>query len=84
MPIYEFIDNTTGEQFEKFMSIASRDEFLESNPNISQLLDAPLISMESQRFMGVKKIDQGWRDTLSKIHKKTPGSELNNLSTIGF
>jgi len=84
MPIYEFINNETGEQFEQIMSIADKEQYLQDNPSISQLLDAPMISMESQRFMGVKPIDQGWKDTLRKIHKRAPGSQLNNISSVGF
>lgn len=84
MPLFEFLNKETGETFERIISNAEKDVYLEENPNIKQLLDAPMISMESQRFMGVKKVDQGWKETLRKVHEKTPGSNLNNNSTIGF
>ncbi len=84
MPLFEFLNKETGETFERIISNAEKDVYLEENPNIKQLLDAPMISMESQRFMGVKKVDSSWKDVLRKIHSKTPGSDLNNNSTIGF
>jgi len=84
MPLFEFIDNNTNEVFEKLISNADKEVFLEKNPHIKQLLDAPLISMDSTRFMGVKKVDQGWKDVLRKINSRAPGSDLNNNSTIGF
>lgn len=84
MPLFEFIDTKTNETFEKLISNADKDVYLEENPHIKQLLDAPLISMDSTRFMGVKKVDQGWKDVLRKINSRAPGSELNKTSTIGF
>jgi hypothetical protein len=84
MPIFEFIDTESGETFEKIISNNEKELFLEENPHIKQLLDAPLISMESKRFMSVRRVDQGWKDVLRKVHSKTPGSQLTNTSTIGF
>ena len=84
MPLFEFLNKETGETFEKLISNADKDVFLEENPHIQQLLDAPMISMDSTRFMGVKKVDQGWKDVLRKVHSRAPGSELTKTSTIGF
>ena len=84
MPLFEFIDNNTNEVFEKLISNAEKDVFLEENPHIKQLLDAPMISMDSTRFMGVRRVDSGWKDVLRKINSRAPGSDLNNNSTVGF
>lgn len=84
MPLYDFINNNNGEQFEAFMSISAKDEYLEANPHIKQQLSPTVISMDSHRFMGVKKVDQGWKDVLKKVHEKTPGSQLTNTSSVGF
>ena len=84
MPLFEFINTETKEVFEKIISNADKEEYLADNPHIKQLLDAPMISMDSTRFMGVKRVDQGWKDVLRKIHSRAPKSDLNNNSTIGF
>lgn len=84
MPLFEFLDTKTNETFEKIISNADKEIYLAENPHIKQLLDAPLISMDSTRFMGVKKVDQGWKDVLRKINSRAPNSDLNNTSTIGF
>ena len=38
MPTYVFEDKETGEQIEKFMSIADRDIFLQDNPNLKGVI----------------------------------------------
>lgn len=67
MPTYAFRDNNTGEEWQDFMSISALDEFLATNPHITQLVNgAPMIS--SGRGMG--KPDQGFRDLLKDMKKK--------------
>lgn len=67
MPTYRFLNNQTGEEFEDFMSISSMEEYLKTNPHITQLVNgAPLI--HSGRGMG--KPEQGFRDLLKDIKKK--------------
>jgi hypothetical protein len=66
MPTYRFLNNETGEEYEDFMSISSMEEYLKTNPHITQLVNgAPLI--HSGRGMG--KPDQGFRDLLKDIKK---------------
>ena len=66
MPTYLFCNNDTGEEFEEFMTISALDEYLKSNPNITQLVHgAPPI--HSGRGMG--KPDNGFRDLLKHIKK---------------
>ena len=84
MPLFEFMDTKTNETFEKIISNADKEAYLNDNPHIKQLLDAPLISMDSSRFMGVKKVPNAWKDVLRKINSRAPGSDLNNNSTVGF
>jgi hypothetical protein len=43
MPTYNFLDTDSGEEFEKFMRISEREEFLEANPKIQPVLTAPAI-----------------------------------------
>lgn len=67
MPTYRFVNNDTGEEFEEFMTISALDEYLKSNPNITQLVNgAPLI--HSGRGMG--KPESGFRDLLKDIKRR--------------
>lgn len=80
MPTYKFLNNQTGEEYEDFMTISSMEEYLKSNPHITQLVNgAPLI--HSGRGMG--KPDQGFRDLLKEIKKKNSKgitkSTINNF-----
>jgi hypothetical protein len=70
MPTYKFLNNETGEEFEDFMSISALDEYLKTNPHITQLVNgAPMIA--SGR--GMSKPDQGFRDLLKDMKKKHSG-----------
>ena len=67
MPTYKFLNNDTGEEFEEFMTISALDEYLNSNPHITQLVNgAPLI--HSGR--GLQKPDAGFRDLLKNVKKE--------------
>lgn len=66
MPTYKFSNNDTGEEYEEFMSISELDEYLKTNPNVTQLVSgAPMIS--SGR--GMAKPESGFRDLLKEIKK---------------
>lgn len=74
-PTYRFLNNETGEEYEEFMRISELDEFLSSNPNITQLVNgAPMIA--SGRGMG--KPDQGFRDLLKDMKKKHSGGHTKS------
>ena len=67
MPTYKFLNTDTNEEFEEFMSISSRTQYLEENPHITQLVNgAPLI--HSGR--GLQKPDAGFRDILKNVRKE--------------
>jgi hypothetical protein len=74
MPLYDFKDTETGEIITKLMSISSREEFLESNPNIKAvILSAPqLISGTNLQA----KQESGWNDNLKRIADNHPGTAL--------
>lgn len=80
MPIYEFRRKDTGEVFEKIMSISSKQEYLEANPNIEAVLSAPPL-IDPVR-LGIRKPDQGFKEVLQRIDKLTPGSKLKETSNI--
>ena len=80
MPTYKFLNNDTGEEHEDFMSISALDEYLKTNPQITQLVNgAPALS--SGRGMG--KPDQGFRDLLKHIKKgNSKGITRSTINTF--
>jgi len=79
MPTYTFKDKTTGEEFDKFMGISAREEYLAENPNIEPLISGAPMLVDSHRI-GVRKTDAGFKEVSQRIHEKTPGSELNKTA----
>lgn len=78
MPTYDFRNTETGEVFELFMKIAEKEQYLLDNPKLEQaLLTAPAFTGD---HITLKK-DSGFKEVLQKIHEKTPGSQLNTIST---
>lgn len=74
MPTYTFINNDTGEEFEKFLSISGRETFLELNTNISQTIKgAPATVYETGTNL---KVDDGFREVISKMKEKYT---INNI-----
>jgi predicted nucleic acid-binding Zn ribbon protein len=76
MPTYTFRNKETGEQFEQFMKISERDEYLTKNPQLETLITGAPMMMDPMRA-GVRKIDNGFKDVLQQIHSRTPGSKLD-------
>jgi len=79
MPTYTFEDTNTGEQFEKFLKISAREEYLKENPHIKQIISSGQTVIESAR-LGRMKPDQGFRDLLSsmKNNKSYTGNKIND------
>jgi len=79
MPTYEFYNTETGENFEKFMKIAAKADYLKENPHLEQRISAPRPVIESAR-LGRMKPDQGFRDILSsmKSNKSYTGNKIND------
>lgn len=80
MPLYEFRNKETGEFFDRFMSIATREEYLKENPNIEPVLSTP--PLIDPVTLGVRRPDQGFKEVLQRIDKLTPGSNLKSTSNI--
>ncbi|CAB4168131.1 hypothetical protein UFOVP1666_14 [uncultured Caudovirales phage] len=80
MPTYEFKNTETGELFEKMMRNSVREEYLKENPHIQQLLSTATL-IDPVR-LGIRKVDQGFKDVLHKIHKGTAGSTLNKTANF--
>jgi hypothetical protein len=74
MPTYDFLDNETGEVTEHFMSYTKLDQFKEDNPNLKQVIGAPMIT----GGVGDRvKTDDGFKEVLSKVGKAYPGSDVD-------
>lgn len=76
MPTYNFRDINSGEETEVTMRIAELDDYKKNNPHLQQYISkAPGIGDPVR--MGLIKHDNGFKEVLSKIHERTPGSQLN-------
>lgn len=80
MPTYDFINAQTGEVFTRLMKIAEREEFLAQHPDIQPVVSAPALGDPVR--LGVRKVDNGFKEVLQKIHSKTPGSQLNTMADV--
>jgi len=82
MPLYDFVDTETGEEFELMLKLSEREEFLKDNPNIKQKVGAPMIVGGVD---GLRKIDDGFKEVLQKIGEQNPqsnfGREMNSAKT---
>lgn len=75
MPTYIFYDTRKKKQFEEFLSIAAKEQYLKDNPHIQQILSPLPISRMG--FGGLdSKTDNTWKEVLSKIAEQNPSSNL--------
>lgn len=79
MPNYDFRDKTTGVVFERTMKIAEKEIYLTDNPNIESYHTT--INLGDPVRLGIRKVDGGFKDVLSRIHDRSPGSTLNTHSS---
>lgn len=78
MPTYEFRNKETGDVIAVFMKMSEREQYLQDNPHLEQTItQAPAFTGD---HVSIKK-DTGFKEVLQKIHEKTPGSQLNKIST---
>ena len=73
MPIYQFRNTQTDEEFEVLMKISEREEYLKNNPHIQPILSAPAL------VTGVStsnKVPDGFKEVLSKAAEAHPSSPL--------
>ena len=80
MPTYDFRNNDTGEIFERFMSISSKEQYLKDNPHIEQILiNAPSVNADP---LSNNQHRRAFKEVLNKIHSKTSGSMLNKTTEL--
>lgn len=75
MPLYSFLNTETGEEFESFMSISAREEYLKTNPTIHAVMTAAAI-VSGVSLTG--KVPDGFKEVLSKISESHKSSEVAN------
>lgn len=76
MPLYDFVDNKTGKEFSETMKIAEKEQYLLDNPHIQQIFIGVPPLIDPVR-LGIRKIDNGFKEVLQKIKSRAPGSNLN-------
>ena len=82
MPTYIFKNMTTGEEFEKFMSISEKETYLKTPAPIAQLPNA--INFVGDHIMGVgPKNDEGFKERMSQIAAAHPNSHLADKYKTG-
>ena len=78
MPTYIFYDNKSEETFETFFSSYSKkDEFLEQNPQLRQVLHP--VAFGDAIKMGLRKPDDAFRDKLKDIKRAHRRSTINTF-----
>jgi len=76
MPTYTFRDKDTQLVFEKKMKISEREKFLDNNLHLEQIHNT--INLGDPVRLGVRKVDDGFREVMSKIHENNYKSNLAN------
>ena len=75
MPTYTFKNKNTGDFEEHVMKMSELDQFKSDNPHLERaLVDVP--SFGDPVRLGLRKNDDGWRETLARVAEKTPGGKV--------
>ena len=74
MPTYVFEDKLTGEQFEEFLTMGEKEEFLKGNPDYKQVLTAP--NLISGARVSTRKLG-GFKEVLQRVGEANPGSAVD-------
>ena len=73
MPLYSFLNTETGEEFESFMSMSAREEYLKTNPTIQSVVTSAAI-VSGVSITG--KVPDGFKEVLSKVAEAHPTSSV--------
>ena len=74
MPTYVFEDKLSGEQFEEFLSMGEKIQFLKDNPDYKQVLTAPNVISGIRPSTG--KLG-GFKEVLQRVGEANPGSHVD-------
>lgn len=75
MPTYNFLNTETGEEFESFMKISEREEYLIANPHIQPVMTAPAI-VSGVSTSTQNRVPDGFKEVLSKVAEAHPTSDV--------
>jgi len=75
MPTYTFFNEEAGVEFDLFMSIAEREQYLKDNPKITQMPSAPALVGDHVMGRG-PKVDGGFTENMQRIAESHPGTPL--------
>lgn len=76
MPTYDFLNTETGEEFEEFMSMSAREQYLKDNPHIQQIHLGAMSIVSGVSITG--KIPDGFKEVLSKVAENHKQSAVAN------
>jgi len=79
MPTYSFLNTETGEEFDKILRIAEREEYLKSNPHLQAVLKAPaIVGGVSTSNSNQGRVPDGFKEVLSKVAEAHPNSVVGD------
>lgn len=78
MPVYSMKNTVTNEEFEVTMKYSELETYLQENPTIQQIFTRFPGYCDSVR-MGVRKVDDGFKDVLTKAKTSHKRSTINNF-----
>ena len=80
MPIYDFLNTETNEEFQVDLKLAELDDYKKSNPHFTQLIKA----VNHVLHTGGLKPPSGFRDLSKHIKKNNIGANIDtgNISEI--
>lgn len=84
MPNYTFRNKKTNEEFILTLSLKEREDYLEKNPNIEQIINTPPAIGDPVRLGVTKVTNSAFNDRLRQIKKAHRGSTINapNITEI--
>ena len=75
MPTYTFYDAQLRREWDEFMTISARGQFLKDNPHIQQVIQP--VAVVGDHVMGVgPKTDGGFNERMSQIASAHPNSPV--------
>ena len=76
MPTYTFFNETTGIEWDEFLTISERDKFLTKNPQVKQRIQP--VAIAGDHLMGVgPKVDGGFTENMQRIAAAHPNSPMS-------
>lgn len=72
MPTYTFRNKDTGETFDQFMTMSSREQYMKDNPSLETVIGVVATIRDTPKMPG------GFREVLQKVHSSMPGSTLKD------